>query len=527
MFIVTANQMQRMDRETIDSFGIPGRVLMENAGRGATQAFLHHIYKQGPGRIGVLAGRGNNGGDGFVMARYLSQKNIDVTVFLLSTSDKVTGDAADNLKLLKASNVKVVEIPDKEHFIARQSHMRHIPYWIDALLGTGLKSDVKGYFRQVIEFVNALQRPVFAVDIPSGLNANTGQPCGVCIHASATATFAFAKIGHVVYPGATYCGDVEVIDIGIPPAMAENAGIQQRLISGDQIQSLLSPRDPATHKGRTGHALVVAGATGKTGAAAMTATSAMRAGAGLVTLGIPQTLNAVLEGQVTETMTLPLPDQDTGLLLEEAFADIVDAAGSKQALAIGPGLGTASHTRNLVYRMVKDIDLPLVIDADGLNNLAGRLGSLEGRKSATILTPHPGEMARLTNTTTDKIQKDRITAVRALAEQTNTHVVLKGARTLVAAPHGDVLINTTGNPGMAAGGMGDVLTGLITGFLAQGHSAENACILGVYLHGLAADMLSQKAAWGYLATEVMDTIPLAIQSAIDDPHQPPLGNIFL
>ena len=527
MLIVTANQMQLLDRQTIDAFGIPGRVLMENAGRGATQAFLHHIYREGPGRVGVLAGRGNNGGDGFVMARYLSQKHIDVTVFLLSASDKVGGDAAENLKLLKASNVKVVEIPDKEHFIARQSHMRHIPYWIDALLGTGLKSDVKGYFREIIEFVNGLKRPVFAVDLPSGLNADTGQPCGVCIQASATATFAFAKIGHVVFPGAAYCGKVDVIDIGIPPAMAENAGIQQTLISGDRVQSLLRPRDPATHKGRTGHGLIVAGATGKTGAAAMTATSSMRAGAGLVTLGIPRTLNAILEGQVTETMTLPLPDQDTGLLLEEAFDDIVDAAGSKHALAIGPGLGTASHTRNLVYRMVKEIDLPLVIDADGLNNLAGRLGCLEGRNSATILTPHPGEMARLTNTTTDRIQKDRITAARTLAEQTQTHVVLKGARTLVAAPDGNVLINTTGNPGMAAGGMGDVLTGLITGFLAQGHSAVDACTLGVYLHGLAADLLSRKAAWGYLATEVMDTIPLAIQNAMDEPAQMPLGSIFI
>jgi len=331
----------------------------------------------------------------------------------------------------------------------------------------------------------------------------------------------------MVYPGAQYCGDVDVIDIGIPPAMAENAGIQQKLITSRRIQRLLKPRDPGTHKGHTGHALVVAGAAGKTGAAAMTATSAMRAGAGLVTLGIPQSLNAILESQVTEAMTLPLPDQNTGLLLEEAFDDIVEAANARQAMAVGPGLGTASHTRNLVYRMVKEINLPLLIDADGLNNLAGRLGCLEGRKSPTILTPHPGEMARLTKMTTVQIQKDRVTAARTLAKRTKTHVVLKGARTLVAAPDGDVLINTTGNPGMAAGGMGDVLTGLITGFLAQGHTAIDACTLGVYLHGLAADLLNQKAAWGYLATEVMDTIPLAIQYAMTDPQPSPIGNIFI
>ncbi len=527
MIIVTAKQMQHLDRNTIEGFGIPGRVLMENAGRGATHAFLHHIYRQGPGRVGVLAGRGNNGGDGFVMARYLSQREIDVTVFLMSASSRVTGDAAENLKLLESSAVNVVEIPDKAHFAAHQSHMRHISYWIDALLGTGLNSDVKGYFRMVIEFINALQRPVFAVDIPSGLNADTGQPCGTCIQAAATATFAFAKIGHVVYPGAAYSGQVDVIDIGIPPVMASDADIQQQLITGRHIQALLSPRDPAAHKGRSGHALVIAGATGKTGAAALAATSAMRAGAGLVTLGIAETLNPILEGQVTEAMTFPLPDKGAGSLPEEAFDGILEAARSKQAMAVGPGLGTASHTRNLVCRMVKEIDLPLVIDADGLNNLAGRLSCLQGRKSETVLTPHPGEMARLTDMSTDQIQNDRIAAARNLAAQTRTHVVLKGARTLIASPDGVVRINPTGNPGMAAGGMGDVLTGMITGFLAQGHTAVDACTLGVYLHGLAADLLSRNAAWGYLATEVMDTIPLAIQNAMNEPAQTPLGSIFI
>lgn len=526
MIIVTANQMQLLDRQTIESFGIPGRVLMENAGRGATQAFLQKIYSKGPGRVGVLAGRGNNGGDGFVMARYLAQRDIEVTVFLLSTTDKVKGDAGENLKLLGPCKVDVVEIPDNRQFAAHESNMRHIPYWIDAILGTGLNSDVKGYFRQVIEFINSLDRAVFAVDIPSGLNADTGQPCGVCMQAEATATFAYAKIGHVIHPGVQYCGQVDVIDIGIPPTMADGAGIQQQLITGADIRNLLRPRVPDTHKGRTGHALVVAGATGKTGAAAMAATSALRAGAGLVTLGIPRTLNTILEGQVTEAMTLPLPDQQTGLLLEEAFDDIVKAAQDKQAMAVGPGLGTASHTRNLVYRVIKEIDRPLVIDADGLNNLAGRLGCLEGRKSATVLTPHPGEMSRLTGMPTSQIQADRITAARKLAEQNRVHVILKGARTLVAAPDGMILINPTGNPGMAAGGMGDVLTGLVTGFLAQGHAALEACVLSVYLHGLAADMLNRKAAWGYLATEVMDTIPLAIQSAMEDEQPELLGSIF-
>ncbi len=527
MYIVTAKQMQTLDRRTIDEFGIPGRVLMENAGRGATRVFLDRIYGKGPGKVGVLAGRGNNGGDGFVMARYLAQKGIDVTVFLLSSANKVRGDALENLKLLEGSHVPVVEIPDQARLADRQSGMRHIAYWIDAVFGTGLNSDVKGFFRQVIEFINQLKKPVFAVDIPSGLNADTGQPCGTCIRAAATATFAYAKIGHVVYPGAQHCGSVAVVDIGIPPAMATDVSIELKLITGRHIQSLLAHRTPDTHKGLTGHALIVAGATGRTGAAAMATTAAMRGGAGLVSLAIPRSLNAILEPQVVEAMTIPLEDQGTGLLLEASFDGIVNAAAAKQAVALGPGLGTASHTRNLVYRMIKEIDLPMVIDADGLNNLVGHIGRLEGRKSATILTPHPGEMARLTGKSTADIQKDRVTAARILAQQTQSLVVLKGARTLIAAPDGQVWVNPTGNPGMASGGMGDVLTGLITSCLAQGHEPLDACLIGVFLHGLAADMLNRKAPWGYLATEVMDTIPQAIHRVINNPPEDLLDTVFI
>lgn len=527
MIIVTADQMQALDRQTIDEFGIPSRVLMENAGRGATHAFLQRIYGNKPGKVGVMAGRGNNGGDGFVMARYLFQKGYDVTVYLLATADKVKGDAEQNLQLLKASCVPVIEIPDAEHFHSQQAGMRHIAYWIDAILGTGLNSDVKGFFRQIIDFINDLKRPVFAVDIPSGLNADTGQPCGTSIQASATATFAFAKIGHIIQPGAQLCGEVDVIDIGIPPTMAKKAQIQQQLVTGRQIQRLLTPRQPDAHKGHTGHALIIAGATGKTGAAAMATNAAMRAGAGLVSLGIPQSLNHILESQLPEAMTIALPDQGTGLLLEEAFDEIVRAAHAKQAMALGPGLGTASHTRNLVHRITKEIELPLVVDADGLNNIVGHLNRLKARKAATILTPHPGEMARLTGLTTTQIQQDRVTAARRLAQQTKTHVVLKGARTLIASPEGDIFINPTGNPGMASGGMGDVLTGLITGLLAQGLPPLDACRVGVYIHGLAADILSRKACWGYLATEVMNTIPLAINNIINDPPEEPLGSIFI
>jgi hydroxyethylthiazole kinase-like uncharacterized protein yjeF len=522
MFIVTAAQMQEMDRRTIQEFGIPGRVLMECAGRGATRVFLERLYSQGPGRVGILAGRGNNGGDGFVIARYLAQQDIAVKVFLLAEAAAVKGDAAANLQLLAASGTPVIEIPDEQAFSAHMKDLQHQHYWIDALLGTGLKSEVRGFYRQAIDFVNASGRPVLAVDIPSGLNADSGQPCGTCIQAAATATFGFAKIAHVVYPGAACCGPVEVIDIGIPPTMVQPTGVHQEVITGNAIRTIIGPRAADAHKGRTGHVLVIAGSRGKTGAAAMSAASALRVGAGLVTLGVPESLNPILESLLVEAMTLPLPDQGTGLLLEEAFDAIVQAADAKQSLALGPGMGTASHTRNLTARIIREIDLPMVIDADGLNNLVGHMGGLKARKNSTVLTPHPGEMARLTGLSTKEIQQDRLTAARRLAAETRTHVVLKGARTVVAEPDGRAWINPTGNPGMAAGGMGDVLTGLITGLLAQGCTASEACRAGVFLHGLAADILAQRTCQGFLATEVMDTVPQAIQRVLNDPPADPL-----
>lgn len=512
MYIVTAGEMQEMDRQTIESFGIPGRVLMENAGLGATRVFLDQFDGINIKRIGVIAGRGNNGGDGFVIARYLSQKDIDITVYLLSEKARVKGDAAANLKLLSPLNVPVIEMPDQQSFHTHKTDMLHQEIWIDAILGTGLKSDVKGYFKQVIDYINSLNKPVFSVDIPSGLNSDTGQVCGTCIHACATATFAFAKTGHLLYPGADYTGNLEIIDIGIPDHIAEKAGPKQHLLTPEMLTAAFKPRPSDAHKGTTGHALIVSGSPGKTGAAAMTAMSAMHAGAGLVTLAIPESLNPVLETQVLEAMTFPLRETEAGILGESSFSQIMGLVSGKKCLAIGPGLGEAAETKKLVHRILKESSVPVVIDADGLNNLAGSTQILKKAKAPVILTPHPGEMAKLRDTTAGSIQKDRINYAREFAQEFNVHVVLKGARTIIAHPDGNIFINPTGNPGMASGGMGDVLTGIITGLVAQGFSPESAAHTGVYLHGAAADMLAEKIGpFGYLATEVMNAIPAQIK----------------
>ncbi len=512
MYLVTASEMQQMDRQTIESFGIPGRVLMENAGLGATRVLLDQFDDIVNKNVGVIAGRGNNGGDGFVIARYLAQKGSDVTVYLLAESAEVKGDAAANFKLLAPLNVPVVEMPDEQSFLAHKTGILHQEIWIDALLGTGLKSDVKGYFKKIIEFINTLGKPVFSVDIPSGLNSDTGQICGACIRAQATATFAFAKTGHILFPGAEYTGYLKIIDIGIPDYIAKNIRPKQHLLTPERIRTAFRPRIHDAHKGTTGHVLVVSGSVGKTGAAAMTAISAMRAGAGLVTLAIPESLNPVLETQVLEAMTYPLPETENGIIGESSFNKIMDLLSGKKCLAIGPGLGEAAETKKLVHRIIKESPVTIVLDADGLNNIAGSTEILKKAKAPLILTPHPGEMARLMDSTAGSILKNRINCAREFAQEFNVHLVLKGARTIIAHPDGNIFINPTGNPGMASGGMGDVLTGIIAGLAAQDLSPESATHAGVYLHGAAADTLAKKIGpFGYLATEVMNAIPSQIK----------------
>lgn len=516
MYLVTADEMRQMDRKAIESFGIPSRVLMENAGREAARILFKTFDGLSGKRVGIVAGRGNNGGDGFVIARYLACKGTAVTVYLLAKSTLVKGDAATNLKLLAPLKIPVVEAPDQKSFLEHKTSMKHIEIWVDAIFGTGLKSDVEGYFKEVIQFINSLNRPVFAVDIPSGLNSDNGQPCGVSIHAHTTVTFAFAKTGHFLLPGADYTGNLKLVDIGIPPYIAEEVRPLQYLLTQDTIRAHFQPRPADVHKGSMGHLLIIAGSAGKTGAAAMTAISAMRAGAGLVTVGIPKSSNPVLETLALEVMTCPLPETGDGMLDESSLDTIMDILKGKRCLAIGPGLGTDAGTKTLVRLVIQECTAPLVIDADGLNSLAGSTQILKNLKVPAVLTPHPGEMARLTGTTASSVQKARIDSARSFAEKFNVHVVLKGARTVIAHPDGKVFINPTGNPGMASGGMGDVLTGIIAALITQGYTPEAATHAGVYLHGAAADAMSKKSgAFGFLATEVMEAIPVQIGRLID------------
>jgi hydroxyethylthiazole kinase-like uncharacterized protein yjeF len=516
MFLVTAAEMQQMDRMTIDSHGISGLSLMEKAGKGAARVLVDQFADRLKAGVGIICGKGNNGGDGFVIARYLAEQRIRVRVYLLAKASAIKGDAADNLKRLSALNIPVIEITDEEVFSKNKSGLNQNGLLVDAILGTGLSADVKGFFKTVIDYMNQIPNPVFAVDIPSGLNSDTGQPCGTCIHAQATATFALPKIGHFTYPGAEYTGRLEIIDIGIPDAVVQAVRPKQYLLTAEGIRSLWQPRAADAHKGRTGHLLVVAGSTGKTGAAALTAVSAMRAGAGLVTLSIAESLHPIAESLVLEVMTAPLTESRCGVLAEAAFDDIKKLVAGKACLVIGPGIGQAEETKKLVQKVITRIEIPMVIDADGLNNLMGQTPLLKKLKAPAILTPHPGEMARLVNATPAEVQQNRLKCARDFATNFNVHVVLKGAATVIAHPDGKAYINPTGNSGMASGGMGDVLTGVLAGFLTQGFTPQAAAHAAVYLHGAAADTLANTIGpFGYLAGEVMNAIPAEIKKLLE------------
>ncbi len=522
MYIVTAQQMKDMDRLTIESFGIPGIVLMENAGRGATDALFRHFPNVRSLKVGVAAGHGNNGGDGFVIARYLASANVPVDVYLLSKRKKVIGDAAANLKLLDRMKVPVHEVTDVTGLESYQDRMRSCDLWIDAMLGTGLTSDVRGLFKQMITLLNAARTPILAVDIPSGLDSDTGKPRGCCIQATVTVTFALPKIGHVVLPGSEFVGKLEVVDIGIPPVVIDEVGPRNYLLTQKMIMTAFQSRDARSHKGTTGHLLVIGGSPGKTGAAIMTSQAAMRAGAGLVTLGLPKSLNVAVESQLTEVMTEPLPENADQTLGSSAHRKILRQLERKNGLAIGPGMGAAKPTQNLVRRLIQASHVPVVIDADGLNALVGNLSFLRKLKVPVVMTPHPGEMARLVGKTPSEVQENRIDEARSFAGTHGVHLVLKGAKTVIAHPDGSVLVNTTGNPGMASGGMGDVLTGIISGLIVQGLPVREAVNAGVYLHGCAADALARDIGpVGFLASDVINILPSQIRELEKLPHGDP------
>ena len=507
MRLVKTSEIQEMDRLTIDEVGIPGAVLMENAARGASRTFLEHFDPVQGSHVVILCGRGNNGGDGYVMARYLLEAGLKVSVIALTEPNKISGDALMNLEIIKRMGLEIMSASDTEEWTGLCRYLDECDYIIDGMLGTGLNSSVRGFYRKVIEEVNTSGKPVMSIDMPSGLNADTGQIMGAAINADLTVTFGFPKLGQLIFPGANLVGRLVKIDIGIPSMVADSVKAKYYMVEADNFIEFMKSKKEI-HKGDRGHLLILAGSAGKTGAATLTALGALRAGAGLVTLGIPRGLNHILETKLTEAMTVPLPETEEGSLSLNARDKIFGLLEGKTALGIGPGLSTHEETAALIREVVAGCGLPMVIDADGLNALAGESNALQKLDEKKILTPHPGEMGRLIGLKSKDVQLDRVGIATRFVEDYGCYLVLKGARTLIAEPGRRIYLNTTGNPALSSGGSGDVLTGLISGFLARGWPIDMAAIAGVYLHGMAADFLAEDMGdAGVLAGELLEVIP--------------------
>jgi hydroxyethylthiazole kinase-like uncharacterized protein yjeF len=487
MRVLNAAQMREADRRTIEEIGMSSLVLMENAGRQAVAA-IEAVYTDLLERqVAVLCGRGSNGGDGFVVARTLIQRGVDVSVFLMGRVADVRGDARINLEILGHLGLTVVEVADSQAWELHFSELSDCTLIVDAIFGTGLNAPVSGFIESVVTDVNASGIPVVAIDLPSGLSADSPEPIGPSIEANLTITLAAPKLPLVLPPAETRAGDIVIADIGIPAEVLEAVdGPRVYLATRAAMRELISPRTPDSHKGDYGRVLVVAGSIGKTGAAYLAALGALRSGAGLVTIATPSACQAILAAMAPEYMTEALVATDAGLD-PDGVDRVIDMA--RDVIALGPGLGDGQGTREFIRRIVDRAGMPMVIDADGLNAFADDPDRLTGREGRDIIiTPHTGEMARLVGMTTDEVRASRIEIARNFAVAHHAFVVLKGHRTLIATPDGKLFINPTGNPGMATGGTGDVLTGVIAAWLAQLLDAEAACRLAVYLHGLAGDL---------------------------------------
>jgi NAD(P)H-hydrate epimerase len=486
--------MQELDRRAADECGIPSLLLMENAGAETVRELLATFPEASRSRVLVLCGRGNNGGDGFVIARRLLGRGISVRTILLARREDVRGDARINLEILDKLDASPLEIGPGTDLSAVQEAIRSADLVVDALLGTGA------------------QRPVISVDIPSGLGADHPEPPGPAIRASLTVTFALPKRSLVLFPAAAHAGTVRVVDIGIPRSLWADIPMDVGLLERADVAAAFPAREAVAHKGSFGHVLVIAGSVGKTGAATLAALGALRAGAGLVTLAVPASLHDILEVKLTEAMTVPVPETDVRTIAKEALGSLLGLAEGKDAVAIGPGLGTHPSTQTLVRELVARLPIPLVVDADGINALAGADDCLRHATGPRVLTPHPGECSRWLGVPSAEVLRDRIPLVQKTVADLRITLVLKMARTLVGHPTEGLSIVPTGNPGMATGGTGDVLTGLIAGVLARGVPPALAARAGAYVHGLAGDLAAARfGPEAMLAGDLLDCVPDAIR----------------
>ena len=514
MKIATAHEMREIDKATIEWFGLPGVALMENAGRAVAEKAVDILGEPRGKIVFIVCGGGNNGGDGYVAARWLHNCGVRVKLFLAVDRAMVQGDALIHLETVLRMGVECFEITEPRGMEKARIAAAFADLVIDALLGTGFHGELSEPYRDSIDLINGAGRKVLSVDIPSGVEADAGMIREKAVRAFCTVTFGLPKPGLLLYPGAEYAGKIEVAPIGIPSELLTAASIRQTLVTAEYATSLLPRRSPDSHKGSFGQVLVLGGSRGMSGAVFLATQGALRTGAGLVTAAVPAAIGAVMEMKTTEAMTLELPETLAGGLGADAVKLVHDASAQASAILIGPGLGRHEDTLEAVRELLKMVDRPLVLDADALFALAGHMDLLASSDALAVLTPHPGEMARLTGLSVRQIQSDRIGVARRSAMDWGNIVVLKGPHTIVAFPDGEIFVNPTGNSGMATGGMGDVLAGMIAALIAQGLSSHDAAVLGVYLHGLAGDRVAADRPSGMTALDLAEQIPAAMRSLV-------------
>jgi len=509
MLLCSAETMRGIDKTAIEEYGVPSTYLMTNAARAVAQAALARLPESG-GVAAVFCGPGNNGGDGVAAAAFLLRRGVEVRAFLVGSREKMTADTLEmERRLLEQGGAleDFTDAPDLEEYLSRCDVI------IDALFGTGLNSPLRGDALRAVGLINDTDAYVISADIPSGVHADTGAILGEAVCADETVTFALAKAGLFLEPGCTMCGKITLADIGIPKELTRNARpLCYAVMDGDVS---LPHRRPDTHKGDYGRALIVAGSVGYTGAPVLAAKAASVTGAGLVTLAVPESVYTIAAVKCTEEMVFPLPASAEGTLSPLAAYPVMDRLSKSDVCLIGPGLGRVAPIREIVAAALKNAKVPLVLDADGINAVAGNIDVLDEASCPVILTPHDGEFARLAGSLPGDAPDGRLGAARRFAEQHGVVVVLKGHRTITALPDGSAYVNTTGGPAMAKGGSGDVLAGMITAFIAQKFPIKDAVLAAVYLHGLAGDIAARRLGeYSVTASAIIEALPEAISSVI-------------
>ncbi len=487
--IVRSDQMREMDRFTIEELGVPGVVLMENAGVGSYRIIREMLPTDRVPLVSIFCGKGNNGGDGLVVARHLWDDGVAVEVFIFGKEEEIRGDARTNLNIVQNFGIPVQFVSNLQQL---QNHFDpSTDLVVDALLGTGIKGAVYGLMKEAIEFINSLDAMVVSIDVPSGLNADSPVVEGVAVSADATVTMALPKHCHLFYPAREFVGDLHVVDIGIPHYVRQSEGVKIQLVEDADIE--LPARPEYAHKYTCGKVAVLAGSPGFTGAAALTAEAALRIGAGLVKLAVPESLNPILETKLTEVITVPYTTGKSGQFNEHSLAELEELLEWCDVLAIGPGLGRGPETQKAILAVLEKFTKPAVIDADALFALANQPLILNQPHPQWVLTPHHGEFRRfLPEIGKEELQRDFVKLAQETAGKFQLHLLLKGAPSLVATPEGEVFVNSTGNAGLASGGTGDVLTGMVAGLLAQGLPPQQAAYTANFLHGLVADEVADQ-----------------------------------